>query len=235
MLKIAVVEDEQDFRSQIVGYINDFSIEYNMEMDVVEFSDGLDFSKKFQRGYDILLLDIELPSRNGMDIAFEVRKQDPDVVIVFITFMAQYAIKGYEVDALDFILKPINYFAFSKRFARAIKRIRKNSNRQITLSMQNKIVSLNSDDVYYIESSNRFLHYYTKDNKYSIRGAMKNVEEELAAFHFVRCNHWYLVNLKHVSSIDNNFVILGDYKLEISRRNKAAFRTAFTNYIQGES
>ncbi len=233
MLKIAVVEDELEFRNQIVGYIKEYALENDIHTEITEFSDGLKFTKDYNKDYDILLLDIELPSLNGMDAAIEVRKKDADVVIVFITFMAHYAIKGYEVDALDFILKPISYFAFKKRFSRAIKRTGKTSNRQLTLSCQDEITTINTDDLYYIESSNRYLHYYTATSKCSVRGTMKTVEEELAPLHFVRCNYWYLVNLKHVSSILSDHVVLGNYTLEISRRNKTAFRTAFTEYMQG--
>ena len=233
MLKIAVVEDEQEYREKIVQYINDYTAEIGTEAEIAQFADGSEILAGSTKGYDIIFLDIEMPAMNGMDTAHEIRKSNGETVLVFVTYMAQYAIKGYEVDALDFILKPINYFTFSKRFARAIDRVNRHRSKKITLTSQDFIVTLDTEEIYYIESSNRFLHYHLPGKTYSVRGTMKGVEEELAPYNFVRCNHWYLVNLEHVSNISSNSVTLGEFELEISRRNKAAFRTAFTQYIQG--
>ncbi len=233
MLKIAVVEDEQEYREKIVQYINDYMAETGSEAEITPFKDGSEILAGPTNGYDIIFLDIEMPDMNGMDTAHEIRKSNGETVIVFITYMAQYAIKGYEVDALDFILKPINYFTFTKRFARAIDRIDRHRSKKITLSSQDFIVTLDTEEIYYVESSNRFLHYHLRDKTYSVRGTMKGVEDELSPYNFVRCNHWYLVNLEHVSNISNSTVTLGEFELEISRRNKAAFREAFTRFIQG--
>ena len=232
MLKIAVVEDEEEYRDRIVQYINDYTAEIGSVAEIAQFGDGSEILGEPTNGFDIIFLDIEMPTMNGMDTAHEIRESNKEAVIVFITYMAQYAIKGYEVDALDFILKPINYFTFSKRFARAIERINRHRSKKLTLTSQDFIVTLDTQEIYYIESSNRFLHYHLPDKTYSVRGTMKAVEEELAPYNFVRCNHWYLVNLEHVSSISNSSVTLGEFELEISRRNKASFRSAFTQYIQ---
>lgn len=96
-----------------------------------------------------------------------------------------------------------------------------------------ELVRLNSGDIYYIEIANRMLHYYTKDGEYVVRGTMKSVEEELQDYNFVKCNHWYLVNLKYVTGIRQNIVIVAGTELEISRRNKSAFTQAVTDYVGG--
>ena len=109
MLQIAIVEDEADLAQQtkdnVVRYLN----EHGLEGNIAVFNDGMDIAENYKPIWDILLLDIEMPLLDGMSAAQKIREQDATVVMIFITRMAKYAIKGYEVDALDFILKPITY------------------------------------------------------------------------------------------------------------------------------
>jgi DNA-binding LytR/AlgR family response regulator len=75
------------------------------------------------------------------------------------------------------------------------------------------------------------LHYHTKEGEVVVRGTMQSAEESLKDYHFTKCNHWYLVNLKYVSEIQEQLVFVADAKLEISRRNKTAFTKAVTDYF----
>ena len=144
-------------------------------------------------------------------------------MIVFITNMAQYAIKGYEVDALDFILKPLNYYTFSMRFTRAVGRVKNREGKRICLNLPDGAKFLDSREIYYVEIQNRMLHYHTKAGVFTIRGALKDVQEELEDWHFVKCNQCYLVNLKYVPKSEKTLRLWVEMKLEISRRNRPAF------------
>lgn len=105
MLHVGIVEDEAGSRRLLREMIEKYALENQKEIAVREFSDGTEIVENYRPDYDILLLDIEMPAMNGMEAAEKIRETDPEVVLVFITNMAQYAIKGYQVDALDFILK----------------------------------------------------------------------------------------------------------------------------------
>ena len=107
MAKIAVVEDNDAMRAQLCGFIAQYAQESGHQLDVTAFSDGAQLVEPYRPGFDIIFLDIEMPKLGGMPTAERIRRQDPDVVLVFVTNMAQYAIRGYEVDALDFVLKQI--------------------------------------------------------------------------------------------------------------------------------
>lgn len=233
MLQIAIVEDEEDYRKQIRSYIEKFSVEHHKKIQIKEFSDGTQIMEDYANEYDIIFLDIEMPMQSGMETAKMIRSVDQDVIIIFVTNMAQYAIHGYEVEALYFILKPINYDSFSIRFLRAIHRIQKKKNGRIVLSSNNVVTTLETRQIYYIESQNRFLIYHTSKGDYSVKGTMKSAEEELADYNFVQCNHWFLVNLQYVSEINNGFVSIAGHKLEISRRKKKEFLELFTKYMGG--
>ena len=145
--------------------------------------------------------------------------------------MAQYAIKGYEVEALDFILKPLNYYTFSMRFTRALGRVRSKESKYICLNLSTGLKRIDYKDIYYIETQSRMLYYHTKHGEFIVRGALREVQAELEAFHFVKCNQCYLVNLKYVTEIRKNIAVVAQRELEISRRNRQTFLAAVMNYL----
>ena len=183
-------------------------------------------------GFDLYVLDILMPGLSGID-AGRLRLQDSDVVLMFVTNMAQYAINGYAVGALDFVLKPVNYYTFSVRFARAITRAEHRENGQILLTLPDCVRRIDTRQIYYVEVQNRMLHYHTELGEFVLRGTMQSAEKELSRYHFVRCNHWYLVNLSHVAEVRREMVVVAGAELEISRRNRTAFLTALTDYVGG--
>ncbi len=234
MYRIAVVEDEQQYRDEVCQYIEQYATEHQLKFDVTTYTDGQEIVDDVQKHYDIIFFDIEMTLLNGMDAAKVIRERDVNVVMVFITNMAQYAIEGYEVGALDFVLKPIDYYGFSFRLARALGRVqKKQGNLEFAINTPGGIKKLNSNDIYYIEIENRFLVYHTAEGDFSQRGTLQSAEEMFQDYHFVKCNHWYLVNLKYVTEIEENIVHVAGSRLEISRRNRAHFLKEVTEYIGG--
>lgn len=234
MYRIAVVEDEQQYRDEVCQYIEQYATEHQLKFDVTTYTDGQEIVGDVQKHYDIIFFDIEMTLLNGMDAAKVIRERDVNVVMVFITNMAQYAIEGYEVGALDFVLKPIDYYGFSFRLARALGRVqKKQGNLEFAINTPGGIKKLNSNDIYYIEIENRFLVYHTAEGDFSQRGTLQSAEEMFQNYHFVKCNHWYLVNLKYVTEIEENIVHVAGSRLEISRRNRAHFLKEVTEYIGG--
>ena len=235
MYHIAIVEDEISFVQQLQTYLCRFSEENQMEFKVSVFQDGADILKDYKREYDAIFLDIEMPQVNGMEAAEQIRDMDDDVIIMFITNMAQYAIQGYSVGALDFVMKPINYYTFALKLKRVLKRVDKKDKEQehIILHLPDGVKKLDIRHIYYVEVQNRTLYYYTSKGTFSVKGTLQSVEKQLEKYSFAKCNHWYLVNLKHVKEVRKNIAYVGCYEVEISRRNKAAFLTASTEYLGG--
>lgn len=237
MYHIAIVEDEIEFVHQLQNYLCRFQEENNIEFKVSIFHDGADILKDYKKEYDAIFLDIEMPVVNGMYAAEQIREVDEDVVLMFITNMAQYAIQGYSVGALDFVMKPINYYTFSMKLKRVLKRVQKKEKEQDTIVLQltDGIMKLDIRHIYYVEVQNKTLYYYTSKGTYSVKGTLQSVEKQLANYSFAKCNHWYLVNLKHVKEVRKNIAFVGCYEVEISRRNKVAFLTALTEYLGGNA
>lgn len=233
MAKIAVVEDNTAVREELCGFIAKYAQESGRKLDVTPFADGSQIVEPYRPGFDIIFLDIEMPTLGGMPTAERIRLLDPDVVLIFVTNMAQYAVRGYEVDALDFVLKPVNYYQFSTKLARALQRIQRRHGGQITLQTPGGAQQLDTDDILYLETRDRLLHYHTADKVWSVRGSLLKSEKGLAPYHFARCNQCYLVNLRHVKGVQDDLVQVGEERLEISRRQRAAFLAAVASYVGG--
>jgi len=233
MLHIAVVEDDADALEQTRGFLERYGAEKGVELQLSLFRDGSEILDGYRPVYDIIFLDIEMPGINGMEAAERIRARDGDVVMVFITNMVQYAIRGYAVGALDYVLKPVNYYTFSTKLDRAVAMVRRKTSGQVVLNRPDGLVRLETRQIYYVEVQSRMLHYHTELGEFTVRGTLQAAEAELEKYHFARCNYWYLVNLFHVTEVRRDTVAVAGHELEISRRNRTAFMTAVTNYVGG--
>lgn len=188
-----------------------------MEFKVSVFYDGKSILDNYTSDYDAVFLDIQMPGINGMEVAERIRDMDEDVVLMFITNMAQYAISGYSVGALDFVMKPVNYYTFSMKVGRVLKKVQKKAKEQhtIVLLLPDGIKMLDTKQIYYVEIQNRLLHYHTTEGEFVVKGTMQSVEETLESYSFAKCNHWYMVNLMHVKEVKKNIVVVGEHELEI--------------------
>ena len=235
MYRIAIVEDDRNFVVELKNYLEQYAKEEGQEFEISAFYDGAEILENYAPKYDLILLDIEMPKVNGMDAAEKIREVDENVVLMFITNMAQYAIRGYSVGALDFVMKPITYYTFSMKIKRALKRVQKKELSSILLTLPDGVKKLEVRKIYYLEVQNRMLHYHTDEGEFIVRGSLQSAEGTLPSNIFAKCNHWYLVNLMHVTAVRKNTAIVGPYELEISRRNRGAFLEALAEYMGGNS
>lgn len=232
-MRIAVVDDEDASTQKLQEYLYRYAKEYAQIIDVQCYNGGFAFINTFKSQFDVILLDVSMPGMDGMETAKRIRRSDPDVVILFITNMAQYAIRGYEVDALDYILKPISYFAFSQRLNRAISRVKNRTRNYVIVSTKNGTKKLDVASIYYVESRGHTLIYHTSTGDYTTTGTMKEIEEKLQPYHFFRCNKGSLVALQHVDGIENGSALVNGDALLISRARKNEFMEALTNCLGG--
>ena len=160
-----------------------------------------------------------------------IREEDKNVVLMFITNMAQCAIHGYEVDALDFVVKPVSYAPFSMRLARAVKRARRRAAMTVSLQTDDGLKILSVNDILWIETVDHAVICHTKADSFVVKSSLQNAEKLLQKHGFARCNKCYLVNLRHVQGIQGDAVRVDDVELELSRRQKAAFTQAMLEYV----
>lgn len=230
MIKIAIVEDEAMYAKQLQEFLQQYEKEHGESFDITVYSDGDEIVHKYKAQFDIILMDVEMKFMDGMSAAEEIRKVDTEVVIIFITNMAQYAIRGYAVDALDYVLKPVSYFAFSQRLSRAIGRMKKRETKIISVNIKGGTMRLDVANIFYIESQGHNLIFHTASGNYESVGTMKEVEEKLTDMNFFRGNKGYLLNLAHVEGIQDGCAMVKGEQLLLSRARKKDFMEALTRY-----
>lgn len=225
MYTVAIVDDNSQFQRQLKEFVNRYAAEKNLQIDVKTFSNGMSFLLDFTGQYSVIFLDIEMPTMDGMEVARCIRKSDEDSKIVFITRMANYAIKGYEVNALDFIVKPLSYHDFTFKFDRCLKLIQ-SKEKKVYLYVKNTegIEKIDIDDISYIEVYNHTLIYHLIDREIESRGSLKSVEEQLIDTSFIKCSNSHIVNSDMIVKIKNDTIEMksGDI-LPLTRGKKKEF------------
>lgn len=233
MLRIAIIDNDMDAAKQMEAFIHRYAQTEGLAVSVAAFDRADKFLSRYEPIYDIIFMEIELPGLDGMEAARRLRRKDSDVVLVFVTAFARHAIRGYEVDALDFVLKPLSFYAFSVKLERSIQRIRTRTGIQIALKTSDGIHRLEISQIYYLETRSRMLYYHTSSGVYSVRSSLQSAEQELSGYSFAKCNQCYLVNLQYVTDMRDEYVMVADTKLEISRRNRKSFMDAVIAHIGG--
>lgn len=136
MVRIAIVEDDELYISQLQQYLTDYQKQSGEDFDIKVYRDGDAVTADYKAQHDIILMDIQMRFVDGMTAAEEIRRMDSEVIIIFITNMPQYAIRGYEVGALDYILKPVAYFAFTQKLGRAVARLKKKTQTPVVIQIK---------------------------------------------------------------------------------------------------
>lgn len=235
-VQVAIVEDNNQFRQQLTDFLNRFSEEENISIAYESFHDGMAFVTPFQPKWDLIIMDIEMPLLNGMDAARKVRESDPDVPLLFITSIAQYAMEGYSVGALNYILKPLHYNRFRTEMNRVLRILASRSDDHLTIKTSEAIYRIPLQSVTFIEVYNHTLLYHTTDRDYSSTGktSITSLESELSGKGFFRIHKSYLVHMKHIASVEKNQVILQDgTRLDIGRDRKKDLMNALMIYWGG--
>ncbi|MCD8023792.1 MAG: LytTR family DNA-binding domain-containing protein [Lachnospiraceae bacterium] len=230
MLRAAVVEDEREERLQLVSYLKRYGNEQNLEISVEEFSDGSQLVEEYSFNFDVLFLDIEMKNLNGLDTAREIRRRDPDVLLLFVTNLAQYAIEGYEVEALDFIVKPFSYPSFCLRMDKIQKRLKLQAVNLMQFRSGKGTVFLNTRDILYAETMNKKTVLHTAGETLTCSETMNELQEKLCDFGFFRCHNAYLVNMNAIERLDGSHVVIHGTEIPVSKYRKKEFQIAVAKY-----
>lgn len=232
MVRIAIVEDRDKDRQLLCKYLRQYAEEHEIDITIEAFPDGEDISVNYAFQFDIIFMDIMMQFVDGMSAAEEIRKRDDKVIIIFTTTMIDYAVKGYQVGAFDYILKPIVYYALAKSLERALTKLPdQDESKFILLPLAGGKRKVEFKDICWIESHMHYLTFSTKKGDFRIYMRMKDIEQTLSGHGFFRINKGIIVNLKYVEAISENDCLVNGTSLPVSRRKKAEFLEALNTFL----
>ena len=225
---------DKEHQKLIRQFICRYEKEEQTKICVKEYTDGLQFLEEYEGNLDVVFLDIEMPHMDGMTAARKLREKDTGIKIIFVTNMAQYAIHGYEVDAVDFIVKPISYYVFVDKLKKALRYLNLNKEKMVVVHGNGEMMRIGSSQILYVEKDKNYLVFHTTKGNLQARGTMLDVEKELSQEGFSKCINGCLVNLKCVSKLEKDTVWIDEIQLPISRQRKKEFKEDFMRYLGGD-
>ncbi len=232
-MKTAIVDDDEKDLARLASHLTQFFRETGTPHTITPFASPAAFLAEYRSDYDFVILDIDMPELNGIEAAKLLREKDENVLLMFVTNKPQYALDGYSVDAIDYVLKPVSYPDFRLKMQKVMRFFSQNVNPRISVATADGIVCLCISEIYYIESQLHYLIYHTTQGNYRTRGKLNEIEPRLIPYHFARASVSYLVNLKHLEAMNGDAITVGGDTFSVSRSKKSAFLSAFTKYIGG--
>ncbi|MBO4408839.1 MAG: response regulator transcription factor [Clostridiales bacterium] len=232
-MRIAVCDDEEKYINDIAARIIKRLGENDLTLHT--FSDGHELLDTADvKPYDLVFLDIEMPAMDGITLAKELRKKNSSTYIVFLTGHVEYAIEGYEVNALRYLTKPVQEDKLNDVLAYVIKE--KQSRKQLVIKTDGEEIRIDAADIIYMEAQNKYVMIYTTKGEYLVRYNLADFEEELKDYGVMRVHRSYLVSLSKVRKIGSaDCTMAKNYNVPVSRSNIKPLKDALLTYLEKES
>ena len=225
MISIAIVEDDKKDAGKLEEYFKEFLRESKTVSELAFFANSEAFLSSLTYGkYDLVLMDIDLPGLNGLQASQKLRDVDPDLILIFMTNLAQFAIEGYKVKAMDYLVKPISYYDFKICLSKVFESLGERKKSRVLIVDNDRKVVIATKDIYYVEVKDHLLLYHAKSGVYKSYGQpLKKLSKELSRAGFSLCNSCFLVNLAYVESVEGFSCLVHGEELQISHPKRKAF------------
>ena len=234
-MKIAICEDQAVQVNLLNNKIKKWANDYDIEVTINNFTTAESFLFEWEdyEKYDAIFLDIKLGKISGVELSNIIREKNKNVDIVFVTGFFKYALHGYKVGALQYLMKPIKisdlYFCLNKTQERISN---KNDKYMMILETPKKYIKLNCNEIHYCIMFSPYIDIHTSSEKITVRKKISELEREIPSKYFIRCHRSYIVNLKYVKSITKDSVVLeSGIRIPISRGRYKDINDTFINYI----
>lgn len=229
VLRIAVVDDNDGFQQQLISLIMDWAERSGQEVNITPYIHGQSFLFDWEDRplFDAILLDIRMPGMDGLEVARHIRQTDSDVALVFITSLAEKAVKGFEWGAKRFLIKPVDQQAVDTCMQVVLESV--NASPKSAFIYQKEMVRFRVPirDIMYFESDAHYVNLYTPNDVRTFVDSLKEIEPTLPSY-FVRCSRSYLVNIDYVHAFTATKIILKNGKeVSIGKRYARDVQEAF--------
>lgn len=218
-IKCIVIDDEELARTLLKSYIDKVDF---LEL-VADFENPIDAMPILKDSdIDIIFLDIQMPELKGTDFAKMI---DAKTKVIFTTAYSEYALEGFELNALDYLLKPITF----ERFVQAVNKYNTEEEAiddSITVKSGYDLHKLKYDDILYVESDSEYVNFYTSGKKIMSHQSLKSLEKKLPASTFMRVHRSYIVNKQKVSALKGRDLLLSNAIIPVSDSYFDAVKTA---------
>ena len=235
-MRIAVCDDEEKFREQAREMID--KLAGSLDVIVDAYSDGRKLLEAFDRNpYDVLFLDIEMPAMDGITLAKKLRERSDSIYIVFLTGHVEYALEGYEVNALRYLTKPVQ----EDKLREVLRFVmdKNTSKRQLLIKEDGEELLINVADLIYFEAQNQYVMIYTTDGEHLVRYNIGDFEEQLKNDGFFRIHRGYLISLAKVKKLVKSGVLMeseeGEINLPVSRANVKPLKETLYAYVENSA
>ncbi|MBR1813102.1 MAG: response regulator transcription factor [Lachnospiraceae bacterium] len=231
MFDIAIVEDHEEHRELLKNYILRYFGGREDAAKIRCYPDGEDFLKDRADPPDVVFLDIVMERLGGMETARRIRETNSKTLICFVTEMYQYALDGYSVNAVDYLVKPVRYESFCGSFRKILRILNGRVPKLMQIDYDKTSSFVDIASIYYIETDGKKMLVHTASGDYPCAGTMKAMEEKLKEEGFARCHQAYLVNLRYVETVRKAEIVVCKEKLPVSRYKREEFLQALTRFV----
>lgn len=233
MITIALVDDDDADAEVTASMIDRYFDGDASRYAVTRFADGDSLLRDYKASFDLMFLDVEMPGTDGVTVARRLRVVDDQTVLVFTTKMAQYAVEGYDVDAIGYLLKPLNYYAFSIKMRKAEDIVARRRSVTVPLTVGSETVFVPSADIRYVEVLDHALLYHTGEGIRKVWASLKDAAETLEPVGFVPVSRYCLVNLEWVRAVHGDDVDVDGERVRVSRSRRKSLMQALAAYHGG--
>lgn len=236
-IRIACCDDEKQQLELYKTMFTNIEMRQDIKLNVEYFLSGNFMLERFQsekNPFDLVYLDMDMDEKSGLDLAKEIRQNyHSDCLILFLTNYPKYMKNSFDVRAFQYMIKPVQFDEFERKFNAARKYLEKDDKNRVVLKIDEDNVVFFTNEIYYIEkekSSKQFL-VYLEDKCVVAKGVLSAIENQLLEQHFMRTHRSYLVNMKHIRRIQKNDLVLSNGNLvPISRRKEKELKQQFMRY-----
>lgn len=231
MFKLAICDDSK----RDAEYLQQLCSNYTEEMDlsISVFLNGTELlSEHSKSAFDIVLLDVDMPNNNGLEVGSAIHNTTPQTIIIFVTSHPQYAIEAYDCEAFHYLLKPCENEKLYQVIKRAISKL-KVTKKYHLIKCQGKTIKLKISDIYYIECCRKHIIYHTKNAEYDTIGTLSETYALLKEYGFFQVHQGFLVNFEKIKCYGKSNIILdNDRTVMMSVRKKKETLIAYARYLE---